>query len=176
MATMAIQAMATPPTRMDGLSILEATHRFSSTTIPGWTITMAEGSTRRLAVAIRAALAGADTWEGTTRASCGVMTIRSRCNAEQNVSITFVQGENSKIGGFYKCSYGNLNCYNMDTTGKVANATVNGTQISMLVIMPDATSCRFSGRNDSGNVIGDYSCYRGGGSFEQGTWRARRSY
>ncbi len=115
-------------------------------------------------------------WEGTTLASCGVMTIRSRCNAEQNVSITFVQGENSKIGGFYKCSYGNLNCYNMDTTGKVANATVNGTQISMLVIMPDATSCRFSGRNDSGNVIGDYSCYRGGGSFEQGTWRARRSY
>jgi len=115
-------------------------------------------------------------WEGTTLASCGVMTIRSRCNAAQNVSITLVQGENSKIGGFYKCSYGNLNCYNMDTTGKVANATVNGTQISMLVIMPDATSCRFSGRNDSGNVIGDYSCYRGGGFFEQGTWRARRSY
>jgi hypothetical protein len=115
-------------------------------------------------------------WEGTTLASCGVMTIRSRCNAEQNVSITLVQRENSKIGGSYTCSYGNLNCYNMDTTGKVAYAMVDGTQISTLVIMPDATSCRFSGRNDSGNVIGDYSCSRGDSSFEQGTWRARRSY
>ena len=116
-------------------------------------------------------------WEGTTLASCGVMTIRSRCNAEQNVSITLVQGENSKIGGFYKCSYGNLNCYNMDTTGKVADVTVDGTQISMLVIMPDATSCRFSGRNDSGNLVGDYYCSgSGAGSFEQGIWRARRSY
>jgi hypothetical protein len=115
-------------------------------------------------------------WEGTTLASCGITTIRSRCNAEQNVSIMLVQRENSKIGGSYTCSYGNLNCYNMDTTGKVAYATVDGTQISTLVIMPDGTSCRFSGRNDSGNVIGDYSCSRGGGSFEQGTWRARHSY
>jgi hypothetical protein len=64
----------------------------------------------------------------------------------------------------------------MDTIGKVAYAMVDGTQISTLVIMPDGTSCRFSGRNDSGNVIGDYSCSRGGSSFEQGTWRARRSY
>jgi hypothetical protein len=115
-------------------------------------------------------------WEGTTLASCGITTIRSRCNAEQNVSITLVQRENSKIGGSYTCSYGNLNCYNMDTTGKVAYAMVDGSQISTLVIMPDGTSCRFSGRNDSGKVIGDYSCSRGGGSFEQGTWRARHSY
>src|SRR5260370_25741832 len=96
-------------------------------------------------------------WEGTTLASCGVMTIRSRCNAEQNVSLTFVQGENSKIGGFYKCSYGNLNCYNIDTPDKIANATVNGAQISMSVIMPDATSYRFSARNDCGTVIADES-------------------
>jgi hypothetical protein len=115
-------------------------------------------------------------WEGTTQASCGIMTVPSRCNAQQNVSMTLVQGENSKIGGFYKCSYGNLNCYNMNTTGKIANATVNGTQISMIVMMPDGTSCRFNGRNDNGNVIGGYSCSGGGAPFEQGTWRARRSY
>jgi hypothetical protein len=115
-------------------------------------------------------------WEGTTLASCGITTIRSRCNAEQNVSITLVQGENSKIGGFYKCSYGNLNCYNMNTTGNVAYAKVNGTQISILVMMPDGTSCRFNGRNDNGNVIGGYSYSAGGGTFEQGAWRARRSY
>jgi len=114
-------------------------------------------------------------WEGTTLAYCGVMTIRGRCNAEQIVSITLVQGVNSKIGGFYKCAYGNLNCYNMNTTGNVVNAKVNGSQISMLVMMPDGTSCRFNGRNDSGDVIGGYSC-SGGGSFEQGIWRARHSY
>ena len=115
-------------------------------------------------------------WEGTTLAYCGVFTIRGRCNAEQIVSITLVQGENSKIGGYYKCSYGNLNCYNMNTTGKVVNAKVNGPQISMLVIMPDGTSCRFNGRNDSGDVTGGYSCSGGGGPFETGIWRARHSY
>ena len=115
-------------------------------------------------------------WEGTTLAYCGVMTIRGRCNAEQIVSITLVQGENSKIGGFYKCAYGNLNCYNMNTTGKVVNAKVNGPQISMIVMMPDGTSCRFNGRNDNGDLIGGYSCSGGGGSFEQGMWRARHSY
>jgi len=115
-------------------------------------------------------------WEGTTQASCGIMTVPSRCNAQQNVSMTLVQGEDSKIGGFYKCSYGNLNCYNMNTTGKIANAKINGTQISMIVMMPDGTSCRFNGRNDNGNVIGGYSCSGGGASFEQGIWRARRSY
>jgi hypothetical protein len=38
------------PTRMDGLSTLEATHQFSSTTILGRTITSAAATIRRLAV------------------------------------------------------------------------------------------------------------------------------
>ena len=115
-------------------------------------------------------------WEGTTLASCGGMTVRVRCNAEQNVSITLVQGKNSKIGGFYACSYGNLDCYNMNTTGYVAYAKVIGTQISIMVMMPDGTACRFNGRNDNGNVIGGYTCSAGGGTFEQGAWRSRHSY
>jgi hypothetical protein len=115
-------------------------------------------------------------WEGTTLAYCGGMTIRERCNAEQNVSITLVQGANSKIGGYYGCSYGNTNCYHMNTTGNVANAKVIGLQISMLVMMPDGTSCRFNGRNESGDVIGGYSCSGGGGPFEVGMWRVRHSY
>jgi hypothetical protein len=115
-------------------------------------------------------------WEGTTLAYCGVMTIRDRCNAEQNVSITLVQSENAKIGGYYKCAYGNLNCYNMNVTGNVVSANVHGPEISMLVMMRDGTSCRFSGRNDSGDLVGGYSCSGGGGSFEQGMWRARHSY
>jgi len=114
-------------------------------------------------------------WEGTTLAYCG-MSLPSRCNAEQNVTMTVIEGENSKLGGFYKCSYGNLNCYNMNTTGKIGYAKVAGTQISMIVMMPDGTSCRFNGRNDNGNVTGGYSCSSGGAPFEQGTWRARRSY
>ena len=115
-------------------------------------------------------------WEGTTLASCGITTIRSRCNAEQNVSITLVQAKNSKIGGFYTCAYGNLNCYNMNTTGNVAYAKVIGNQISIMVMMPDGTACRFNGRNDNGNVIGGYECSAGGGTFEQGAWRSRHSY
>jgi hypothetical protein len=115
-------------------------------------------------------------WEGTTLAYCGVMTIRDRCHAEQNVSITLIQAKNSKIGGFYTCSYGNLNCYNMNTTGNVAYAKVNGTQISIMVMMPDGTACHYNGRNDNGNVIGGYWCSAGGGTFEQGAWRASHSY
>jgi hypothetical protein len=64
----------------------------------------------------------------------------------------------------------------MNTTGNVVNAKVNGPQISMIVMMPDGTSCRFNGRNDSGDLVGGYSCSGGGGSFEQGIWRARHSY
>ncbi len=43
------------------------------------TITMAEGITRRLAVAIRAALAGADTWEASAVATAAAGIAECRC-------------------------------------------------------------------------------------------------
>jgi len=114
-------------------------------------------------------------WEGTTLASCA-MSLPSRCNAEQNVSITLVEDENSKVGGYYKCSYGNMDCYHLNETGKVVGAALSGNQISMRVMMRDGTSCRFSGRVSQDAVIGGYSCYTGASRFEQGTWRANHSY
>jgi len=114
-------------------------------------------------------------WDGTTLASCAT-SLPSRCNAEQNVSLTLVEEENSKIGGYYKCSYGNMDCYHLNETGKVVGAGITGNQISMRVMMRDGTSCRFSGRVSNGAVIGGYACYSGASRFEQGTWRARHSY
>src|SRR5713101_1727699 len=62
------------PYSYGGLSILEATHRISGTTMIGRTITMAEGITRRLAVAIRAALPAAVTWEASAAGTVAVVT------------------------------------------------------------------------------------------------------
>lgn len=114
-------------------------------------------------------------WDGTTLATCAT-SLPSRCNAEQIVSITLIQEENGKIGGYYKCSYGNMECFHLNETGKVVDAALEGNQISMRVMMRDGTSCRFSGRVSNDAVIGGYSCYSGGSRFEQGTWRARHSY
>ena len=58
-------------------------------------------------------------WDGTTLATCS-RSLPSRCNAQQMVSITLIEGDDSKIGGYYKCSYGNMDCYHLNETGKVA--------------------------------------------------------
>jgi len=114
-------------------------------------------------------------WEGTTVASCG-MSLPNRCDAEELVTITLLQGEGSKLTGYYKCSYGNRDCYNMNETGKVMTASQNGSLLSIMVTMPDASTCRFNGRIENGAVNGGYTCYNGAALLEQGSWRARRSY
>ena len=115
-------------------------------------------------------------WQGSTLADCGVSSsFPSRCNAEQNVSIRLVQGPNSKITGRYTCSYGNIDCYHLNETGKVIDASINGARMNVRVIMPDATSCIFTGLNVDQAINGGYTCYQGGALIEQGSWRARRS-
>ncbi len=62
---MAIRATATPPTHMDGLSMLEATGRISETTMIGRTITAPAITIRSEATAsllTRVALAAVGTW------------------------------------------------------------------------------------------------------------------
>ena len=114
-------------------------------------------------------------YEGTTRAYC-INTIPSRCNAVQDVTITLVETGDSKIGGSYKCAYGNMICYHLNETGKVLNAAINGSRLSMRVMMPDGTSCMFTGMNKDGNINGGYTCYTGGSILEQGIWRAKQKY
>jgi hypothetical protein len=114
-------------------------------------------------------------WQGTSLATCG-MSLPNRCNAQQLITITLTPEENDKIGGYYRCAYGNMNCYNMNTTGKIGNVSINRSLLMVLVIMPDGTSCRYSGRNVDNAINGGYACYAGGSQFEQGTWRAEHKY
>jgi hypothetical protein len=116
-------------------------------------------------------------WQGSTLADCGVSSsFPSRCNAEQKVTITLMRGPNSKISGRYTCSYGNMDCYHANDTGRVAGVSMSGRRMNIRVIMPDGTSCIFSGPNLEDTVNGGYSCYQGGALIEQGSWRAERSY
>jgi hypothetical protein len=116
------------------------------------------------------------TWEGTSLATCG-LSLPNRCNAQQLITITLLPpGENGKIGGYYKCAYGNMNCYNLNTTGKIGYVSIDRSLLTVLVIMPDGTSCRYSGRNVEGSINGGYSCMAGGSQFEQGTWRSKKQY
>jgi hypothetical protein len=126
-------------------------------------------------------LASADTsvlgnWNGTTLASCSVSLLPDRCNAQQKVSITLLQGENSKLTGFYKCAYGTQNCSNMDETGKVVDASVNGQRLTLRVMTPSGHSMIFTGRVSGNKINGGYTTYTGGTLLERGTWLAQRSY
>jgi hypothetical protein len=112
-------------------------------------------------------------WSGTTVANCA-MSARNRCNAEQKVTITLIQ--DSKLTGYYRCAYGTLNCLNMNETGKVVDAKLNESRVTIRVAMPDATSCLYSGLIANDAVRGGYSCYAGGATIEQGSWQAQRSY
>src|SRR5690242_12511828 len=116
-------------------------------------------------------------WQGTTLATCAAFAhLPSRCNAEQKVTITLLQGQNAKFSGRYTCAYGNMDCYDANYTGKVIEAGVVGKRMNIRVMIPDATSCIFTGMNVNQTVNGGYTCYQGGGLIEQGSWQARRSY
>jgi len=116
-------------------------------------------------------------WQGTTLAYCAAnMPFPDRCNAQQNVTITLLQGADLKLTGKYTCSYLNMDCFHANSSGKVIGVTTHGKLMSIRVLMPDATSCIFVGRNVNQNINGGYTCYGGGGLIEQGSWRARRSY
>ena len=119
----------------------------------------------------------AGVWQGTTLATCAAFAhIPSRCNAEQIVTITLLQGPDAKLSGRYTCAYGNTDCYQENDTGKVIDVNITGKRMSVRVLMPDATSCIYTGINVNQTVNGGYTCYQGGGLIEEGSWQARRSY
>jgi len=119
----------------------------------------------------------AGVWEGTTLASCAAFAhLPSRCDAEQKVTITLLQGAEGKFTGRYTCAYGNMDCYHETTTGKVIDVTTIGARMNIRVLMPDATSCIYTGLDVNQSINGGYTCYQGGGMIEEGSWLARRSY
>jgi hypothetical protein len=115
-------------------------------------------------------------WKGTTLASCSASLLPDRCNAQQKVTITVVEGAGNKLGGFYKCSYGTQNCFHMNENGKVFDATITGKQVTMRVAMTDGTSYIFTGRVTGNQVEGGYTAYSGGALLERGRWRAQKTY
>jgi hypothetical protein len=116
----------------------------------------------------------AGVWEGVSRADCSTSE-SNRCNAQQKITLTMIEGDKG-LTGFYQCGYETMNCYNMNETGKIVRATLNGGQMTARVQMPDGTSCIYTGRTAGNGVIGGYSCYGGGALIESGSWQGKRSY
>jgi hypothetical protein len=112
-------------------------------------------------------------WRGESSAGCAMTSDRTRCRAVNEITFTMVQS-GSKVTGSYKCAYGNMNCRNMNNTGKIADGNMKKTLLSMRVMMPDGSTCRFSGQPSGDSIKGGYSC-QGAPRGEQGTWEARRS-
>jgi hypothetical protein len=114
------------------------------------------------------------TWEGTTLARCPG-SAPGRCNAQQKISITLREDNNSTIAGSYTCAYGNQNCLRQNDSGTVTDVRLAGSRITFRVIMTDGTSCIFNGSVANNTISGGYSCYSGGLLLEQGGWSAHRA-
>lgn len=115
-------------------------------------------------------------WRGESSAECGMLLPDdTRCGAVNDITLTLLQ-QGAKVSGFYKCSYGNMDCRNDNETGKVALGTMGTDLLQMRVMMPDGSDCIFNGRPRSDAIEGSYLCLQGGGLVERGIWRARRSY
>jgi hypothetical protein len=114
-------------------------------------------------------------YQGVTLASCTVSLLPDRCNAQQKVTITVIQGADQKLKGYYKCAYGNQICFHDQNTGKVIEATINGAEIMVRVMLPDGTGYIFNGHDMGGGIInGGYTATSGGAPLERGVWRARK--
>jgi hypothetical protein len=136
-------------------------------------------SSRAQEVTGKAANPGSDlvgVWRGTTRAGCALNAPPSRCNALQKVSITVLKGEGDKVTGSYTCAYGNQDCYDMNETGKLVEASMSGSQVMFRVQMPDGTACIYTGHVNNDDVNGGYDCMSGGAPIERGSWLAHRIY
>jgi hypothetical protein len=113
-------------------------------------------------------------WNGLTLANCSTSP-SDRCNAQQKITLTMIETDQG-LRGYYRCAYGTLNCYNMNETGKIVDATLSGAQFTARVQMPDGTSCVYTGRTAGNGVNGGYSCYGGGALIESGSWKGQRAY
>jgi hypothetical protein len=59
-------------------------------------------------------------WQGKSTARCAPTSERTRCGAVNDITFTLVQ-RGSEVTGSYKCAYGNMNCRNMNNTGRISN-------------------------------------------------------
>lgn len=116
-------------------------------------------------------------WQGQSWANCNLLMMadETRCGAVNPITFTLLQKQ-AEVGGYYKCAFGNMNCLNMNETGRVATGNLGPNMLSMRVMMPDGSDCMFNGHPAGDAMEGSYLCMQGGGLIEQGLWRVRRSY
>ncbi len=116
-------------------------------------------------------------WQGQLWANCNVimMVDATRCGAVNAITLTLLQ-KDKQVSGFYRCAFGNMDCLNLNETGKIAAGSMGAKLLSMRVMMPDGSDCLYNGRPLGDAMQGSYSCMQGGGLIEQGLWKVRRSY
>jgi len=118
-------------------------------------------------------------WEGTLKAGClhfRPLMVNTRCSAVNHIAITMID-EPSGISGFYKCSFGTMDCFNQNDSGKFAHGSLTGTHLALRIAMQDGSSCLFDGEPAGANRIdGYYACYQGGGLEERGSFEIQRRY
>jgi hypothetical protein len=116
-------------------------------------------------------------WRGEARANCNVVMMAdvTRCGAVNVITFTLLQNK-ANVSGYYRCAYGNMNCYNMNETGRIATGNMSKRLLRMRVMMPDGSDCVFNGWPMGDAMRGSYTCLQGGGLLEQGQWSAMRSY
>ena len=118
-------------------------------------------------------------WEGTSIVTpCGFFHAESICNAVNRITLVLFRSGGG-VTGSYRCDYGNYICRhgNMDRAGYIATGSINGSRMSIRVMIPaDVSSCMFYGRFTPERANGGYTCYAGGGVVEVGIWEAARSY
>lgn len=116
-------------------------------------------------------------WQGELRTICNevMMLDATRCGAVNTITFTLLQKAN-RVGGYYRCSFGNMDCLNMNETGRVAWGEMGTKLLRMRVMMPDGSDCLYNGWQTGDLIQGSYMCLQGGGLIEKGLWKARRSY
>jgi hypothetical protein len=117
-------------------------------------------------------------WQGQSWSNCNALWVdQSRCGAVNAITFTLLQ-EKSVVTGYYKCAYGNMDCRNMDDSGRVADGKFgeNTGLLTMRVMMPDGSDCLFNGKPRGDRIQGGYLCLQGGGEVERGLWKAGRNY
>jgi len=115
-------------------------------------------------------------WTGGSEAYCGAFVHEpGRCFARQQISFTLVQKQ-SRLSGFYQCSFGNQICLRLDERGEIKYATLTADSILMRVMMDDGMDCIFQAQLHGDKMNGGYDCLQGGGELEEGIWQTERAY
>ena len=117
-------------------------------------------------------------WSGTTLVTPCDFAVGSRCNAQNNITLTLRQQDN-QIAGSYTCATGTMVCRNggADNTGNVQWGRISGNLIRLSLIIPaDVSNCYYNGILTSPNAMhGTYMFFNGGALVEEGTWDVKRS-